>query len=131
MLRHSDVPHFFTQPGLILIVAWIAQTFLQLVLCSIVIVGQNIAAEASDKRAMVTDKGAGSILAETLEIQEHLRSLDDQVIVALRTAFATGGTWAIFGRSSQHQTTSESLALRGAVALPSGCGPAHAVRGAW
>lgn len=35
----------------LIIVAWIAQTFLQLVLLPIIIVGQNVQAEASDERA--------------------------------------------------------------------------------
>ena len=35
----------------IIIVAWIAQTFLQLVLLPIIIVGQNVQAAASDERA--------------------------------------------------------------------------------
>lgn len=35
----------------IVIVAWIAQTFLQLVLLPIIIVGQNVQAESSDERA--------------------------------------------------------------------------------
>ena len=35
----------------IIIVAWIAQTFLQLVLLPIIIVGQNVQAAASDARA--------------------------------------------------------------------------------
>ncbi len=35
----------------LVIVAWIAQTFLQLVLLPIIIVGQNVQAEASDERA--------------------------------------------------------------------------------
>jgi hypothetical protein len=92
VLHQSDVPHFFTKPGLILIVAWIAQTFLQLVLLSIIIVGQNIAAQASDKRAEDTYKDAESILAEALEIQKHLQSQDDKLIAALQAALAKGGT---------------------------------------
>ncbi|MGD0219638.1 MAG: hypothetical protein ABSC73_04145 [Acidimicrobiales bacterium] len=52
-----------------MIVAWIAQTILLLVLCSIVIGGQNTVAEASDKRAEDTHKDAESILAEPLETQ--------------------------------------------------------------
>src|ERR1017187_7970709 len=39
------------RPGGEGIIAWIAQTFLQLVLLSIIIVGQNIAAASSDKRS--------------------------------------------------------------------------------
>lgn len=61
-------------------------------LCSIVIGGQNIAAEASDKRAEDTYKDAESILAEALEIQKHLRIQDDQLIGAPRAALAKGGT---------------------------------------
>src|ERR1019366_4413390 len=44
------------KPGGEGIIAWIAQTFLQLVLLSIIIVGQNIAATASDKRSENTYK---------------------------------------------------------------------------
>jgi hypothetical protein len=36
----------------LIIIAWIAQTFLQLVLLPIIIVGQNVQAEASDERAL-------------------------------------------------------------------------------
>jgi hypothetical protein len=51
VLKQKDVPVFFTKPGLILIVAWIAQTFLQLVLLSIILVGQRVQSAASDERA--------------------------------------------------------------------------------
>jgi hypothetical protein len=51
VLTKSDVPSFFTKPGLILIVSWIAQTFLQLVLLSIILVGQRVQSAASDERA--------------------------------------------------------------------------------
>jgi hypothetical protein len=51
VLTKSDVPTFFTRPGLILIVSWIAQTFLQLVLLSIIMVGQSVQQSASDIRA--------------------------------------------------------------------------------
>ena len=51
VIKKSDVPTFFTRPGLILIVAWIAQTFLQLVLLSIIMVGQSVQQSASDARA--------------------------------------------------------------------------------
>jgi hypothetical protein len=52
VLTNSDVPKFFTKPGLILIVAWIAQTFLQLVLLSIILVGQRVQSAASDARTL-------------------------------------------------------------------------------
>src|SRR4030088_3130495 len=52
VLKASDVPVFFTKPGLILIVSWIAQTFLQLVLLSIILVGQRVHSAASDSHAL-------------------------------------------------------------------------------
>jgi hypothetical protein len=51
VLAKGDVPTFLTKPGLILIVSWIAQTFLQLVLLSIILVGQRVQSAASDERA--------------------------------------------------------------------------------
>ncbi len=50
----SSVPTFLTKPGLILIVAWVAQTFIQLVLLSIIMVGQDVQSKASDARAEKT-----------------------------------------------------------------------------
>ncbi|MEO5808946.1 MAG: hypothetical protein ABIR51_02545 [Sphingomicrobium sp.] len=44
------------------LVAWIAQTFLQLVLLSIIMVGQKVAAAASDKQALQTFKDAEALL---------------------------------------------------------------------
>ena len=51
VISHGAVPAFLTRPGLILIVAWIAQTFLQLVLLSVIMVGQSVQSAASDARA--------------------------------------------------------------------------------
>jgi hypothetical protein len=47
-------PHWLVAVGLIALVAWIAQTFLQLVLLSVIMVGGNVAAAASDARAAKT-----------------------------------------------------------------------------
>jgi predicted permease len=60
-------------------IAWIAQTFLQLVLLSIIIVGQNIAAASSDTRSENTFKNAEANLSEALEIQKHLRSQEEEL----------------------------------------------------
>ena len=64
------------KPGGEGIIAWIAQTFLQLVLLSVIIVGQNIQADASDKRAEDTYKDAEAVLHEAIEIQKHLKEQD-------------------------------------------------------
>jgi ABC-type nickel/cobalt efflux system permease component RcnA len=53
------------------LVAWIAQTFLQLVLLSIIMVGQKVAAAASDKQALQTYKDAEALL----EISNNVHKL--------------------------------------------------------
>jgi hypothetical protein len=58
------------------LIAWIAQTFLQLVLLSIIIVGQKVEGATSEKRAIDTYKDAEALLAEVIEIQKHLLAQD-------------------------------------------------------
>jgi hypothetical protein len=52
-------------------IAWLAQTFLQLVLLSVIMVGQKVAAQASDKQALQTYKDAEALL----EIQDEVHKL--------------------------------------------------------
>ena len=54
----------------IIIVAWIAQTFLQLVLLPIIIVGQNVQAAASDARAESDHVTLLAIHTLTVEVHE-------------------------------------------------------------
>jgi hypothetical protein len=61
---------------LIVIIAWIAQTFIQLVLLSIIMVGQNVQSAASDKRAEQTYLDAEAVLHEAQQIQAHLMAQD-------------------------------------------------------
>ena len=58
------------------LIAWIAQTFLQLVLLSIIMVGQNVQAEAADKRADATYKDVSILLHEHAQLQSHLAAQD-------------------------------------------------------
>lgn len=53
------------------LITWIAQTFLQLVLLSIIMVGQKVASAASDKQAYQTYKDAEALL----EINDELHRL--------------------------------------------------------
>ena len=62
--------------------SWIFQTFLQLVLLSVIIVGQNVLAAAADKRSEATFNDAGAVLHEAVKIQEHL-AVQDKVLDAL------------------------------------------------
>ncbi len=79
-----SLPAAISSGNEIVIVSWIAQTFLQLVLLPIIIVGQNIQAKASDERAIATYEDAGAILEEARQIQEHLKAQD--VTIAALTA---------------------------------------------
>ena len=56
--------------GTAALVSWIAQTFLQLVLLSVIMVGQKVAAAASDKQALQTYKDAEALLKMQDEIQQ-------------------------------------------------------------
>jgi len=53
-LFHSTFPHWLVKASLIALVSWVAQTYIQLVLLSVIIVGQNIQSTASDARAAKT-----------------------------------------------------------------------------
>jgi hypothetical protein len=66
------------------LVSWISQTFLQLVLLSVIIVGQNEMAAAADKRAEATHSDADAVLHEVVKLQEHLAA-QDQVLSRLLT----------------------------------------------
>ena len=57
--------------GTATLISWIAQTFLQLVLLSIIMVGQNIAAEKSDRQLEQTYKDAEALL----KINDEIRTL--------------------------------------------------------
>ena len=60
--------------GTAALIAWIAQTFLQLVLLSIIMVGQKVAAAASDKQAFQTYKDAEALLEISNEMHALLKS---------------------------------------------------------
>jgi hypothetical protein len=62
--------------GLLALVQWISQTFIQLVMLSVIVVGQNILARASDKRAVMTYQDADATLNEAEQIQAHLAAQD-------------------------------------------------------
>jgi hypothetical protein len=59
------------------VVSWVAQTFLQLVLLSVIMVGQNVQAAAADKRAEATFHDASATLHEVAQLQGHLAAQDE------------------------------------------------------
>lgn len=82
--------------GLLLLVQWLSQTFIQLVMLSVIMVGQNILGKAADKRAEMTYQDADAILHEAIQIQAHLKVQDDALnalldkIEKLEAAMARG-----------------------------------------
>ena len=75
------------------LIAWIAQTFLQLVLLSVIMVGQKVAAEASDKQALQTFKDAEALL----KIQDDVHRLikvNNDLTAQIHAATCTGGSAA-------------------------------------
>jgi hypothetical protein len=79
VLALISAPSAFKSGNTIIIVAWIAQTFLQLVLLPIIIVGQNVLAAAADARSQATYDDASAVLAEARQIQKHLKAQDDAI----------------------------------------------------
>ena len=63
-----SLPSAIQSRNSIIIISWIAQTFLQLVLLPIIIVGQNVQAAASDARAESDHETLNSIHTLTAEV---------------------------------------------------------------
>ncbi|MCU1489142.1 MAG: hypothetical protein JWM85_547 [Acidimicrobiaceae bacterium] len=77
-----SLPSAISSHSVVVLVSWVSQTFLQLVLLSVIIVGQNVLAAAADKRSEATYNDADAVLHEAVKIQEHLMA-QDQVLQRL------------------------------------------------
>ena len=73
------LPQAISSHSAVTLVSWVSQTFLQLVLLSVIIVGQNVLAAAADKRSEATNIDADAVLHEAVKLQEHLLA-QDQVL---------------------------------------------------
>jgi hypothetical protein len=62
--------------SVLLLIQWLSQTFIQLVMLSVIMVGQNILSKASDKRAQMTYEDADATFHESEQIQAHLMEQD-------------------------------------------------------
>ncbi|MGH9090088.1 MAG: hypothetical protein ACRDZR_01705 [Acidimicrobiales bacterium] len=74
-----SLPQAISSHSAVTLVSWVSQTFLQLVLLSVIIVGQNVLAAAADKRSEATYSDADAVLHEAVKLQEHLLA-QDQVL---------------------------------------------------
>ena len=69
--------------GLLAFVQWLSQTFIQLVMLSVIMVGQNILSRVADKRSEMTYQDADATLHEAAQIQAHLKVQDEAMNVLL------------------------------------------------
>jgi len=86
-----SLPEAISSHSAVTLVSWISQTFLQLVLLSVIIVGQNVLAAAADKRSEATYKDADAVLHEAVKIQEHLLAQDKLLDMLLSKLDASQG----------------------------------------
>ena len=90
----STFPSILVKPSTIALVAWIAQTFIQLVLLSIIMVGQRVQSAASDARAAKTfddaerllglmdahtDEGLGDLMKAIEPLLPLIKSIDTRL----------------------------------------------------
>ena len=78
-LAFVSLPSAIRSGDAVTLVSWISQTFLQLVLLSIIIVGQNVLAAAADKRSEATYEDADAVLHTSMDIQKHLLAQDTEI----------------------------------------------------
>lgn len=88
LLSLVSAPKAFSSGNTLIVVGWIAQTFLQLVLLPIIIVGQNVQAASADARAQATYDDAAAVLDEATRIQGHLQAQDAALAEILEHARA-------------------------------------------
>jgi len=79
ILAIVSLPSAISSGSAVTLVSWISQTFLQLVLLSIIIVGQNVLAAAADKRSEATYEDADAVLHTSVDIQKHLLVQDAEL----------------------------------------------------
>ena len=82
------LPSALKSGDMLQLIQWVSQTFIQLVMLSVIMVGQNILSKASDKRADMTYKDADATFHEAEQIQKHLKAQDaalDALLVKIAT----------------------------------------------
>ena len=100
--------------GTATIISWVAQTFLQLVLLSVIMVGQSVQAEASDKRSVQEFSDVEVILHEQSQQAEHLAAQDEKIvaIVAALDLNTEGGLADVMAAVTDVRSAVAAQALR-------------------
>ena len=68
-LAFVSLPAAIRSGSAVTLVSWVSQTFLQLVLLSVIIVGQNLLAAAADHRSEATYSDADALLHEVVKLR--------------------------------------------------------------
>ena len=79
VLAFFALPSAITSGSVLQLIQWLSQTFIQLVMLSVIMVGQNILGRSADKRSEMTYNDADATLHEAEQIQAHLKAQDDAV----------------------------------------------------
>ena len=87
LLALVSLPSAIRSGDPVILVSWVSQTFLQLVLLSIIIVGQNVLAAAADARSAATYEDADAVLHTAIQIQEHLHAQDAELEKLIAAAY--------------------------------------------
>jgi hypothetical protein len=82
-----SLPAAIASGQVIIIVAWIAQTFLQLVLLPIIIVGQNVIQAANDERAEADHETLSAVHRLTVEVHS-INEAQSRILQQLQAASA-------------------------------------------
>ena len=94
VLAFFALPSAITSGSVLQLIQWLSQTFIQLVMLSVIMVGQNILSRASDKRAEMTYEDADATFHEASQIQAHLIEQDHAIdsllekVITLEAALA-------------------------------------------
>ena len=94
VLAFFALPSAITSGSVLQLIQWLSQTFIQLVMLSVIMVGQNILSRASDKRAEMTYQDADATFHEASQIQAHLIEQDHAIdsllakVITLEAALA-------------------------------------------
>ena len=71
------LPSALQEGSSLALIQWLSQTFIQLCMLSVIMVGQNILARAADRRSEMTYRDAEATFHEAQQIQAHLAAQDD------------------------------------------------------
>lgn len=72
-IAFTSLPAALHSHDLTILIAWLSQTFIQLVLLSVIMVGQNLQAQAGDQRSQQTYDNAVVIRAEVAQLRTELQ----------------------------------------------------------